>query len=171
MRTRFNFLPAFLIIGILAVSCDYENESEQQQDIHGQLTGHSECKSSMALRNTEETADSLSCVEYSYDAASNRLTLHHINAGFNCCPGNLSCAVTMRNDTILIAESEEHYLCDCDCLYDLDIEVNGVENRKYLIKFSEPYLGDQEPLIFEADLPASAAGSYCVVRFQYPWGV
>ena len=171
MKTGFNILPAFLIMGILAFSCDNENESQQQHDIKGRLTGHSECKNKKAFLETIETSDTLSCVEYVYDAVNSRLLLHHINAGFNCCPGNLSCAVTMINDTILIAESEEHYLCDCDCLYDLDIEVIGVENRKYLIKFSEPYLGEQEPLVFEADLPASATGSYCVLRFQYPWGI
>jgi hypothetical protein len=171
MKTRFSFLTALIFTGLLMFSCANEKEPAKEPDMYGRITGHSECKHSIPVRETNETADTLSCVEYSFDEANNTLLLHHINAGFNCCPGNLSCTVTISRDTILVSESEQFPMCNCNCLYDLDIEVFGVEKRIYQIRFIEPYIGNQQPLIFEADLPESAIGSFCAKRLQYPWGL
>jgi hypothetical protein len=55
------------------------------------------------------------------------LTLKHVDAGFSCCPDSLYCNIGLKGDTILIQEFEKTAVCKCNCLYDLDIEINGVD--------------------------------------------
>jgi hypothetical protein len=99
------------------------------------------------------------------------LIFKHINAGFNCCPEGFYCNVSLKNDTIVIEEFENSSLCDCNCLFDLDIEVKGVETKTYQIKFIEPYCGDQAKLEFPVNLAVLKDGIFCVTRTRYPWGI
>jgi len=55
-------------------------------------------------------------------------------------------------------------------LFDLDIELKGIDQNKYQVRFVEPYAEGQEQLIFEMDLTSGNEGEYCVVRKGYPWG-
>jgi len=148
-----------------------EHDKDNPQSVSGKLISNSACKSSLADADTAYLFDSLSCAEYSYNDSSKTLSVKHINAGFNCCPGTIQCEISVRNDSILIRESETAMLCNCDCLYDLNIEVYGVDPKNYVIRFIEPYCGEQEQLIFAADLASQASGSHCVRRTQYPWGL
>ena len=115
--------------------------------------------------------DNVFCVEYSYDGNIDKLLIKHINARFNCCPGTLSVDNTYSNDTIIIQEFESAQLCNCNCLFDLDIEIVGIEPMPYQIIFIEPYCGNQEHLIFKVDFSILEDGTYCVSRNQYPWGI
>ena len=147
-------------------------QAKKQLTITGQLVNNSTCKDD--LKSTSDiikTPDSLSCVEYSFDKKKNQLSIKHINAGFNCCPDSLYCKVDLIGDIIQIQEFEKAAQCDCNCLYDLDIEINGVVLKNYQVKFIEPYLADQIKLIFKIDLTNDTSGSYCVTRKQYPWGM
>jgi hypothetical protein len=83
----------------------------------------------------------------------------------------LYCKIELIGDTIQIQEYETASACRCNCLYDLDIEIEGVDLSKYQIKFVEPYAGDQAELIFWIDLTDEISGSYSVTRKNYPWGV
>jgi len=154
------------VFSFLPYSCD----KEQENTLTGNLINHTGCKvfKSYIIPNTPDT---LSCINYSFDPSNNKLTLNHINAGFNCCPGSLYCDIKMINDTIIIQEFEKEALCDCDCLYDLEIELTGVFPKIYYLKFIEPYIGDQEKLFFQLDLEHNNQGSYCVTRKRYPWGM
>jgi len=98
------------------------------------------------------------------------LTINHINAGFNCCPFDLSCQVSVINDTIMIRETEKEQGCNCLCLFDLDIELKDVDPKKYQVRFIEPYAEGQAPLMFEMDLSAQNEDEICVIRKMYPWG-
>lgn len=165
-------LVVLFIVGTFILSCEKEEGNQIKMDITGQLLSHSICKN--LLKSTSlmvYTPDSLSCVQYSFDQQNNKLTLSHINAGFNCCPDSLFCKVDLMDDTIMIYEYEKSALCRCNCLYDLNIEINGVVSDKYHIKFIEPYTADQTKLIFDVDLSNNSTGSVCVTRKQYPWGV
>jgi hypothetical protein len=155
---------------LLIVSCENQKEITET-GITGKLTNSSECKSLKSGNLKSDIPDSLSCIDYSYDTANHKLTMKHINAGFNCCPGKLSCTVSAINDTIFIRESEKQQGCDCDCLFDLDIELQGVDQNKYQVRFIEPYADGQEELNFEMDLILNNEGAFCVVRKGYPWGV
>jgi len=166
-KTIYSVLAGFGII-ILVFSC--KKDDNKQLLLTGTLVTYSECKSSKSANLITETPDSLSCVDYSFDVSNNKLSIKHINAGFNCCPDSLYCEVTLSNDSIIIQEFEKIAQCNCNCLFDLEIEINGVETKKYQLIFIEPYSGDQEKIIFGLDLTKDDEGSYCVVRKQYPWG-
>jgi hypothetical protein len=163
MKTFAGVLSAILILAFFFSGC-----KKEQTIISGKVVNHSGCKSFKSVNNDPDT---LSCVDYSFSASEHKLILKHINAGFNCCPGELSCEVTFNNDTIVIQEFEEAADCDCNCLFDLDIEITGIEAERYYLKFIEPYCGNQEKLFFEIDLKNQPDDSHCVFRDQYPWGI
>ena len=154
----------FLILLIfIAFSCD--KNSIDNSD--GKLVTHTLCKDEK--NSAFDTGES--CVEYSYDDESNILNLKHINTAFNCCPDRLYCDISINNDTIIIEEFERKQECNCVCLYDIESEVYNIEAKTYILKFIEPYLGNQEELVFEIDLSFNISGTYCVERTNYPWGI
>ncbi len=171
MKPAIDSLTGILLITMFILSCEKE-QNDDQQIIKGQLTNYSGCKN--FLKSGPEmfhTADSFSCIHYTYYPSTNELILQHINAGFNCCPEKIYGKFFMTGDTIVIEEFEASALCDCNCLYDLNIKLNGIAPKKYRVKFIEPYCGNQEKLIFNLDLAKDTNGSYCVTRKQYPWGI
>ena len=169
-------------IFVLSISCELEylnnfnekgkDKKNQTQLVTGHLKGNSICKNNLMRGDTTVvTPDSLSHVEYSFDNEKKVLTFKHINAGFNCCPDSLYCKAELKGDTIIIQEYEQGGLCKCNCLYDLEIDVNGVDMKAYQIKFIEPYAKEQDKLIFGIDLTTDSTGSYHVTRKRYPWGI
>ncbi|MBN2349394.1 MAG: hypothetical protein JXJ22_11175 [Bacteroidales bacterium] len=171
MKTNINLLMIFVLIAFICATCEKEKENNPNL-LSGQLIDYSTCKNDLKSASLlTETPDSLSCIEYSFNTESNKLTLKHINAGFNCCPESLYCNISSDGDTIVIREFEANALCHCNCLYDLDFELSGIETKDYHIKFIEPYAEEQAEIYFTIDLNTSPAGSYCVTRKQYPWGV
>jgi hypothetical protein len=159
-------LLSVLIIGLSVLRCENED-----QNVSAKITNDPECKSSKSAGLVSNIPDTLSCVYYSYQQPEEKLVLKHVNAGFNCCPGKLSCMARISGDTILLKESEESYLCDCDCLFDLEIEVTGISAGQYIVKFSEPYCGTQKKILFEVNFMEEPEGSFCVIRKLYPWGM
>lgn len=170
MKTSIYSLSVIFLSAILIYSCEKDSSSKKLLHIEGELISKSECKSYLKIAQAP-TPDSLSCIEYSYDESTNKLTLIHINAGFNCCPDSVYCNVTSSADTIIINEVEQGGLCNCDCIYDLNIEVKGVDAKIYVIKLIEPYAQDMEKLNDEIDLTQNKIGSFCVTRNEYPWGI
>lgn len=168
-RTKHLFLAAIMII-LIAFSCENETDKEKPGFISGKITYHTGCKV-LKSNDAVNLMDSLSCAEYSFNGITKKLFIKHINAGFNCCPGTLSANITLSNDTIIIQEFESDQSCNCSCLFDLDIEIDGIDAKPYQIKFIESYCGDQEQLIFGVDLENQAEGEYCVKRNNYPWGI
>ncbi len=167
MKVLFRYIFFLFLIYALS-SC--ESEVYKQHEISGKVVNDTGCKN-LKSEVATATPDTLSCVKYSYHSSSGKLKLIHINTGFNCCPESLYCTVFLYSDTIEIREYEKSALCDCNCLYDLDIELSGVLNKKYVLKFIEPYAASHEKIIFNVDLSTYPDGSYCVVRKGYPWGM
>lgn len=171
-KNLYSILLYSFIIAII-VGCEKENESNPTDQLvfSGYLTHNSTCKSdSKSTSNILNTPDNLSCVEYVFNRGDNKLILKHINAGFNCCPESLYVHTYLAGDTIIIQEYEANALCNCNCLYDLDIALTGIESKKYQIKFIEPYAIDQQEILFEVDLENNSEGEFCVTRTRYPWG-
>jgi len=169
MKITFNSILFFATAMLLAAGCEHQKDITDS-GISGSLTNSSECKSLKSGDLISEIADTLSCVDYTYDASYHKLFMKHINSGFNCCPGSLNCEVSVNNDTIIIREFENEPGCDCNCLFDLDIELQSVDQNKYQVRFIEPYAVGQEEIIFEMDLTLLNEGEFCVVRKGYPWG-
>lgn len=164
-----------LLIGLVIDSCEDNKDkgdgNAKKSVITGQLVSNSSCKDDLFSRaQILVVSDSISRVEYSFDNNTNKLTLKHINAGFNCCPDSLYCKIELKGDTIMIQEFEKEAGCKCNCLYDLDIEINGVVMDKYQVKFVEPYAEEMDKIEFEIDLANAANGSFSVIRKKYPWG-
>src|SRR5574344_1737927 len=177
MKKVFYPLLVVSIIGLTIVCCEEKgNDGNQgnggyQGTIRGRVISNSSCKSFMRSGvPVDEVPDTISRVEYSYDNETKKLTLKHINAGFNCCTDSLYCEIELKGDTIVIEEVEATILCWCECVYDREIEVDSVEMKGYQVKFVEPYAGEQDKLVFGIDLAAAANGSYSVIRKTYPWG-
>jgi len=141
-------------------------------DISVSLTAHTGCKPGVKSgAGDREISSGTSCIDYSYSPDTRKLTLTHVNAGFNCCPESLFCQVSLVKDTLVITEKEKSALCKCDCLYDLDMVVYGLPPVVYHLRIKEPYLNGQEALQFQVDLKANPSGRFCVVRDKYPWGI
>jgi len=155
----------FIVACLFLLSC--ETATHEPQPIFGELIAHSSCNGSLRAAST---ADSLSCVEFSYDQSRSRLVLKHINAAFNCCPDSLYCRASLIKDTLLVQEFQSSNLCKCNCLYDLILEVKGVEAKAYFVRFIEPLKGSQQELAFRIDLAKDISGRFCAVRKNYPWG-
>lgn len=165
MKRNLSFL---FLLGLLA-TCTSDNESPAEMELSIRLLGNPKCVYLKSDENRRETPESQSCIEFVYDQDNRKLILKHINAGFNCCPESLWCNVILRNDTIIIREFEKQQGCKCNCLYDLDLEVLGIEPAKYCLWIIEPYLGTQKPLIGEMNIQACKTGNFCVWRTSYPW--
>ena len=160
----------FLFWSVLIISCSSENENPEKMELTIRLLGNPQCIYLKSSPELQETPESQSCIEYAFDKDAHKLILKHIHAGFNCCPEGLWCTVHFRNDTIIIKEFENQMGCKCNCLYDLNMEVEGVVYGKYQLQIIEPYISNQQKLIGLLDLRSQKQGSFCVSRSIYPWG-
>jgi hypothetical protein len=110
------------------------------------------------------------CIEYQYNG-TNTLVLRHINAGFNCCPGEITAEIDFNNSLITISEREQEQGCKCLCLFDLDYELINLAPGVYTLRIIELYVegGDQE-LELTLELLSATSGTFCLQRNYYPWG-
>jgi hypothetical protein len=168
MKTIYKLILPCLAVLLGIYTC--ENEGALPGLPSGMLNKSSGCNVFKSTDDAEHMADTLCCVEYSYDDENDKLLLKHINAGFNCCPEEIKGKVSIINDSVIIKESEKDGLCDCLCLFDLDYTLTGIRKKTYTICFIEPYAGDQDKLKVSIDLTKNTEGSCCVVRKKYPWG-
>jgi hypothetical protein len=163
-----NLLLSFILVFFI-FNCTHDTETPGDLTLSIQVLGNPKCKQTKSIAIFEGALAQQSCIEYSFDATAKKLSLKHINVAFNCCPESIYSKVTYRNDSIIIEEIEKHMGCKCNCLYDLDMELNGLEMGKYQLKIKEPYSGNQAQLNFELDLNKQKQGSYCVTRNTNPW--
>lgn len=61
------------------------------------------------------------------------LSVNHVNALFNCVPGELKMEATIDGNVIRILETEESSLANCICPYDLYCEVGPLSNGDYKV--------------------------------------
>lgn len=172
MKANDFFLAPIIAFFFFAASCTDETTSENKDlQLTIQMSHESGCKQLKSLSADLNITASESCLEYTFNPESQKLTLKHINAGFNCCPESLWCTVVYRNDSIIVQEYEKHTGCKCNCLYDLNMDISGVKAGAYKFRLIEPYLGTQQAITFTLDLKMKPQGSFCVSRSNYPWGM
>lgn len=153
---------------ILLVFISFGCKDEPISTPQGRVTKYSECKTFTGFYKSINSR-SESCVIYSYDGIG-KLSLKHINAGFNCCPNGIFANINITGNKIIINEKENSSDCRCLCLYDVEIEVNNIIPGNYTIAFLEPYAEYGPPLEFDANLTNAITDSICVGRNYYPWG-
>jgi hypothetical protein len=113
------------------------------------------------------------CVFWEYDGQS-VLSIHHKNAGFNCCPlEQFAELVSFSNGVLVMAEDEileGGWGCECLCLFDVDYSVKRLPPGEYTIRIIGMYLYGNPPLEFTVSLTDSPSdGSHCITRDHYPW--
>ena len=169
------YLPHLTIVLaiILCASCSDGGDGPVVVDpASGTLIHASSCKQSDTIPRFGKGSTSESCVEFSFNPQTSTLHLRHINAGFNCCPGELSASITVDKGIITITEKEREAACRCNCLYDLEFVINNLSAGTYRIVVMEPYLpAGADALDFMVELAKTPSGSHCVVRTGYPWGM
>jgi hypothetical protein len=100
------------------------------------------------------------------------LSLNHINACFNCCPGEIHAEFGISGASIRIQEAETEGMCDCLCLFDLQHSVRNLHPGEYAVTVAEPYVGAEEKqLVASLTLNDGTSGTICVERDEYPWRV
>ena len=137
-------------------------------DPDGSLVDYSGCKMFKPTMPDSLDYSGMECIQYSYHSDFS-LDLLHINACFNCCPGEIHGVVTVDGVEISIRDREEINGCRCDCLYDLDFLVNHISPAVYQVNV---YWGDAtDPYMqFCADLSEPTSGIYCEERDYPPYG-
>ena len=117
-------LASFILATILLFTNCEKNENKffEVKDFT-----HSDCKNNSQKTSLEE------CIKIK-TLNDNTIQINHVNAVFNCCPGELSAEGTIKNDTITINESETEHSCNCICPYDLDYTIGKLEYGVYTIK-------------------------------------
>jgi len=170
-----NILDATCIISFLYKGGQSPNcppgISGDPEIVYGENSG---CKSFEGLKSEEAVPPDQDCISYSYDGIGGTLDFTHINAGFNCCPGVISAAIDIVDDTIIVTESEnydEFGPCYCLCLYDVEYYIINLQPGEYTVKIIGLELNEgDEYLQFTIDLTAQPTGEYCLTRDHYPWG-
>ena len=188
MRTRWTtgrphlshaaLIPAIALL-LLISGCQEENPVVSDPDSHDPvitMIGSSGCKNfeDVAMPETgaivEPPSPDMDCIDYSFEDGVLHLT--HINAGFNCCPGEISADITVEGDMITITEHEDMKGCHCLCLFDVEYEIENLEAGEYTIRFIELYTEEgDDPLEFPVDLASVPQGDFCVERHHYPWDI
>lgn len=162
MKTKYLRL---LIFFLPIIGCDHELPVEPSIN----FVGSSECKSNV-MKSTADHAADQDCIQFKW-VTGDTLTIKHVNAGFNCCPGGFRVSLKLAGDTLVITEAENSPLCDCNCLFDLNYNLAGISKETWWIRVEEPYIRDtdQEKILFKAELRKASQGEFCVTRTGYPW--
>jgi len=138
------------------------------------LVGSAGCKEYSAVGTEQEKTSSATptqdCLQWNYDGSS-VLTLTHIDAGFNCCPGDISATVQISGNNITITEAETQQGCHCLCLFDVYYRIENLSPGTYTITLTGLYLEDDQFIQLQIDLSEEPAGTECFDRGYYPWGV
>ncbi len=141
---------------------------EQSLVPSGTIISHGECKTGKGTLDDPSTTQD--CIDWSFENGT--LSLNHINAGFNCCPVILA-DITVEGNLIVITEidSLDGGGCDCNCLFDVQYEISGLQAGVYQLVVEEPYRQNpDEPIDFLLDLSTTSDGRHCEGRTVYPWG-
>ena len=109
------------------------------------------------------------CIEYRYNG-KDTLVLMHINAGFNCDPGEITADIEFNGNVITITERESQQGADCLCLFDVDYEIINLSPGEYTLRVTGLYVhADDRILEFPLQLLSETSGNYCLPRSYYPW--
>ncbi len=173
LKRRFLAILCVMICLVLVPMGGCKKSTEIQPVPAGVLLQSNGCKNFLA--NAAGQLDDFGpgphedCLEFQYNGIDT-LVLRHINAGFNCCPGEISAEIDFNNRLITITEREQEQGCLCLCLFDLDYEVVNLVPGVYTLRIIEPYVeGGDEILELTLELWSATSGTHCVQRDYYPW--
>lgn len=168
-------MAVMLLISMVTAGCKKGEEiiDPAPLDPSGVLHSFGDCKFGGGVSGTQAAvtqSQQVECVEFQYNS-QNTLTMTHINANFNCCPGDISANITFTGHTITITESESEQACRCNCLFDLDYELINLSPGSYTIRIEGPYTGGENAMEFTLNLSPGNGNTRCMDRNEYPWNL
>ena len=119
-------LAAFLGSTLMGCSGD-GTDAESGNEFCVRDVATSGCKSSNYTRSEYPECFEFKALDGGY------LSVNHVNALFNCVPGELKMEATIDGNVIRILETEEKSLANCVCPYDLYCEVGPLSNGDYKV--------------------------------------
>ncbi len=170
-------LPIMLVVTIcllmVTAGCKKSEEIIEPEPLpsSGELQSFGECKYGGGVSGSPDmvmASQRVECIEFQYNSQGT-LTFTHINASFNCCPGDITAEITFSGNTITITEFESEQSCKCKCLYDLDYELLNLAAGTYTIRIVGPYTGGENGMEFDVNLSPGNSNTRCVDRDEYPW--
>jgi hypothetical protein len=113
------------IVFILLLTC-CEKETSRKVPSVGKIT-YGDCKP-----ETKKSGES-EYLEYK-TVDTDYLQINHINAWFNCEPGQLFVSAELINDIIAVDEYEESHFANCICPYDLSYRIGPLNYGRYIFR-------------------------------------
>ena len=114
---------------LLAALCGCSSSDESSSEFHVRDVANSGCKSTSATRSENPEYFEFKSLAGGY------LSVKHVNAWFNCEPGELKVRAIIEGHTIKISETESSSLANCICPYDLYCEVGPLSIGDYDVIF------------------------------------
>lgn len=134
------------------------------QEATSKLISYSGCKNtgkSTLAQNTEE------CIRYTINDDGDVVFLH-INAAFNCCPGEIIADISTNGQEIIINEASTEQGCKCNCLYDIEYLLTNLEAGVYNVIIKNSLTNNEKDINYVMDL-TKPSGEDCIMRGYYPW--
>jgi hypothetical protein len=166
IRKGFDFRGTLLLVGIILglASCETQDPAA---NLSVSFTSDVVCKGGSPLKSGDPPPET-ACIRYEY-AGDSLLTLHQLNASFNCCPEDFAVNIEVKGDSLIIREDDVKQGCKCNCLYDIDILLHNLPADVYHVRIIEAnQSAEWERLSFTIDLDKKPSGEYCVNR-QVGW--
>lgn len=132
-------------------------------DPAGLLINHNGCKedllSQASTAGKNSTGIVRECLEFRYNGEKT-LEIDHINALFNCCPGEITANFEFDGNTIIITEKQAEAGCHCICHFDVNFHFDNIPPAVYTIRvFAADSHGEDRE--FSIDLTSNQSGSQC----------
>ena len=121
--------PIFLLLIVGLTSCkkEFPNDPLSIKDL-----SVSDCKTKGGSSNgIDPEYITLKTVDDYY------LLVNHINAMFNCEPGQITVTIKISSNEISMDENESSSLADCICPYDIDFKLGPLQYDTYILKFKK----------------------------------
>lgn len=124
-----------LVVGLLFFNAGCKKSESSAPDPVGAFGGYTGCIQGDSSQRAGVLTDTpvQECVVLHYDGNGN-LDIDHMNALFNCCPGEIHGEVQINGHTIVIREDETQAGCHCNCHYNLEFQVTNLQAGNYTIQ-------------------------------------
>jgi len=153
-----------VVLGILITIVSGCKKSEIAPGVpEGLLINHSECKKTLISQSSDTGKYSpgpiRECLVFHYDGKKT-LEMEHINALFNCCPGEITVDFEFTGNTIIITEKQAETGCHCICHYDVNFHLDNILPAVYTIRIIAAD-SNGENREFSINLDLIQSGSQC----------
>ena len=134
MKRAIKTLSIFLSAILLLAACSSDDEDNPETSgIQVRNFANSGCKKTgMTRAGGDYFPGYPEYIEYK-GIEEGFLSINHVNAAFNCEPGELKIQATLEGNVIKILETEEFPSANCICPYDLYCEVGPLRDGDYTI--------------------------------------